>query len=199
MMQKLGLVFSPNKLLSWQQSHIQNPNPVQLSDHVFRVFFASRDASNVVRPGYFNLDLNNPLAEKNLSQNPLLDVGELGAFDDCGGMPHSILKINNQFVMYYSGWSKSVTVAVSFHIGIAVSDSLDGPFVRYSRAPVLGRNHCDPFIVGAPFVFKNAELFTMLYFSCLKWDLIQTALISIITPLKRLIRTMDFYVNPSPM
>jgi predicted GH43/DUF377 family glycosyl hydrolase len=99
-----------------------------------------------------------------------LDIGELGAFDDCGVMPHSILKIRHQYVMYYTGWSKSVTVAFSFHIGIAVSDTLNGPFVRYSRAPVIGRNHYDPFIVGAPYVLNNGSHFTMLYVSCIKWE-----------------------------
>lgn len=169
-MEKLGLVFKPDKDISWLQSHVQNPFPVQISENVFRVFFASRDANNISRPGYFDLDMRNPFAEKEFSRVPLLEVGEKGAFDDCGVMPHSIIKVNDQYLMYYTGWSKAVTVAFSFHIGIAFSDSLDGPFVRYSKAPVLGRSHYDPFIVGAPFVFRNKSFYSMFYVSCLKWE-----------------------------
>ena len=58
------------------------------------------------------LDMENPLAPKSYSKAPLFNIGELGAFDDCGVMPHSVLKIRNQYVMYYTGWSKSVTVAL---------------------------------------------------------------------------------------
>ena len=57
-MERLGLVFTPAEDLFWQKSHVQNPTPVKLSDSVFRVFFASRDANNAARAGYFDLDMN---------------------------------------------------------------------------------------------------------------------------------------------
>lgn len=168
--ERMGLIFEPDKSLAWQQSHAQNPFPVQLSEHVFRVFYASRDKDNTSRTGYFDLDMREPHAPKNYSKTPALDLGELGAFDDCGAMPHSITKIGDEYVLYYTGWSKAVVVPFTFFIGAAKSRSLDGPFVRVSRAPILGRNFFDPLLTAAPFVIPVEDFYTMFYISGTKWE-----------------------------
>jgi len=168
--EKLGLVFSPDTSLFWQQSHAQNPFPIKLSDHVFRVFYASRDKDNVSRTGFFDLDMRDIFATKNYSKEPVLDIGPLGAFDDCGAMAHSIIKIGQDYVLYYTGWSKAVSVPFTFYIGAAKSAKLEGPFIKVSQAPILGRNYFDPFLTSAPFVIPYQNYFLMYYISGLKWE-----------------------------
>ncbi len=168
--EKLGLIYAPDRSLPWQQSHVQNPFPEQLSEHVFRVFFASRDAANTSRSGYFDLDMRDPYAVKNSPAEPILDLGDLGAFDDCGAMPHSIVKMNGDYVLYYTGWSKAVATPFTFYIGAARAASLDGPFTRISKAPVLGRNYFDPFLTAAPYVVKVDNYYLMYYVTCIKWE-----------------------------
>jgi len=168
--EKLGLIFEPDKSLYWQQSHAQNPFPVPLTEHIFRVFFAARDSSNTSRTGYFDLDMRDPMAVKHYSKEPLLDVGDLGAFDDNGAMPHSILKTGEQYMLYYTGWSKGVSVPFTFYIGAASASSLDGPFTRVSKAPVLGRNYYDPFLTAAPYVVAVDNYYVMFYISGINWE-----------------------------
>jgi hypothetical protein len=60
--------------------------------------------------------MKNPFGSKDFSNKSLLDIGELGAFNDCGMLPHSILKIRDKYVMYYTGWSKLFTDTLSFYV-----------------------------------------------------------------------------------
>ncbi|MES2394526.1 MAG: hypothetical protein V4549_00900 [Bacteroidota bacterium] len=167
---KLGIIFTPDRNLSWQQSHVQNPFPVQLDEHIFRIFFASRDKDNISRSGYFDLDMQNIYAPKKYCTTPVLDIGELGAFDDCGAMPHCIIQKEDEFILYYTGWTKAVEVPFLFFIGAAKSKSLSGPFVRVSRAPIIGRNFFDPYLTCAPYVLKIEDKYIMYYISGLKWE-----------------------------
>lgn len=168
--EKLGLIFTPDRNLYWQQSHAQNPFPMQISAHLFRIFFSSRDKGNISRTGFFDLDMREPSAKKNYSRTPVLDVGELGAFDDSGAMAHSIIKVDDEYFLYYTGWTKAVTVPFLFFIGLAKSTSLDGPFIRVSKAPVLGRNYYDPFLTSAPYVTITDNAYTMFYISGIRWE-----------------------------
>ncbi|MBI4695825.1 MAG: hypothetical protein HY749_17605 [Gammaproteobacteria bacterium] len=167
--QKLGLVFSPSGH-GWMRSHAQNPFPESLGHGKYRVHFAARDAQNRARGGWFDFDIRDPGRVLAVSAEPTLELGDLGAFDDCGVMPNSIVQRDGRRFMYYTGWSKAVEVPFSFHIGLAVSDDGGLSYVRASRAPVLGRNHHDPFITGAPYVLVEGDMFKMWYISATKWE-----------------------------
>ena len=156
--------FSP-----WARTHVQNPFPEQLTDGRTRVHFASRDTRNRARGGWLILSADRADDVSEVSQRPSLDLGTLGAFDDCGVMPSSVLDVGGELWMYYTGWSKAVEVPFSFHIGLAISRDGGETFERYSRAPILGRTRHDPYIVGAPHVVARADGFKMWYVSCLEW------------------------------
>lgn len=165
---KLGLIFQPGHY-PWMVSHAHVPFHETLKGGLFRVHFSSRDQQNRARGGYFDLDIENPHQILKVSENPTLDLGPLGAFDDSGVVPNSIVEYQGKKYMYYAGWSKAVTVPFHFHIGLAISE--DGhSYQRYSNAPVLGRNYYDPYITGAPFVIKEGKIFKMWYVSATKWE-----------------------------
>ncbi len=169
MWQKIGRIFTPGRA-DWMVTHAQNPLPEPLGGWVFRVHFASRDGLNRARGGYFDVDLRRPFDTLAVSEMPTLDLGELGAFDDCGVMPSSLVDLPGERRLYYTGWSKAVEVPFSFHIGLAVSVNGGLTYRRASRAPVLGRTHHDPFITGAPYVLLEQGLFRMWYISATKWE-----------------------------
>ncbi len=168
MWKKLGLIFQPGKF-PWMHSHAQNPFPEDLGGGGYRVHFASRDAQNRARGGWFTFSPENPAVIQEVSQTPTLDLGPLGAFDDCGVMPSTIVPWQGQTFLYYTGWSKAVEVPFSFHIGLAISQGEGAPFIRASLAPVLGRNHFDPYITGAPCVLLDQGKFRMWYISGTQW------------------------------
>lgn len=166
---KLGLIFAPGGA-DWMVSHAQNPLPEALGGGRFRVHFASRDAQNRARGGYFEFDIRHPDRTLAVSPEPTLDLGELGTFDDAGVMPSSIVRHDGVTRLYYTGWARAVDVPFSFHIGMAVSDAGGLRYRRVSKAPVLGRNHHDPFITGAPCVLVETGLFRMWYISGTRWE-----------------------------
>lgn len=166
--EKLGLIFEPNPEKKWMVKHAQNPMPIKVSDDTFRVFFSSRSEQNQAHGGFFDFNMKTKQVI-NVPDDAVIKPGELGAFDDSGVMPSSINNINGKFHLYYTGWTPAVSVPFHFHIGLAISDTLDGSFERYSRAPVLDRNFHDPFIVGAPFVIEVENGYRLYYCACTKW------------------------------
>ena len=88
-------------------------------------------------------------------------------------MPSSIVEAEGHRYLYYTGWSKAVTVSFSFHIGLAIAPLADACYSRYSDAPVLGRGRHDPYITGAPYVLREGDLFRMWYISGTEWRLVE--------------------------
>jgi hypothetical protein len=167
--EKIGKIFEPGHY-PWMSTHAQNPFHEVLGEGVFRIHFASRDQQNRARGGYFEININDPHRLLNISDKPTLDLGSLGSFDDSGVMPSCIAEYQNKKYMYYTGWTKAVTVPFHFHIGLAISEDGGLNYQRYSKAPVLGRNLHDPYIAGAPFVIKEGNVFKMWYSSATKWE-----------------------------
>jgi hypothetical protein len=170
--EKIGRIFKldANQKNEWMKTHAQNPTPEKVGNDIFRIHFATRDSLNQARGGFFEVNINNPFEILQISQKPTIDLGALGAFDDCGVMPSSIVEYDQKTkLMYYTGWSKAVTVPFSFHIGLAISEGGDHAYKRYSQAPVLGRNRNDPYITGAPFVLIENNILKMWYVSCTQW------------------------------
>jgi hypothetical protein len=168
MWKKLGRIFEPGQL-AWMHSHAQNPLPERLDSERYRVHFAARDAQNRARGGWFTFSLDDPFTVLDMSREPTLDLGPLGAFDDRGVMPSALVPWGGKRYLYYTGWSKAVEVPFSFHIGLAISSGEGAPFERASLAPVLGRNHFDPYITGAPYVLEDEGRLRMWYISATQW------------------------------
>lgn len=166
--EKLGLLFAPSGR-EWMKTHAQNPLPEDLGGGQFRVHFAARDSQNRARGGYFVFDMKDPQKVLDVVDAPTIDLGPLGAFDDCGVMPSGLVNWQGKKFLYYTGWSKAVEVPFSFHIGLAISDDGGKTYRSASRAPVLGRNHYDPFITGAPYVLLESGLLRMWYISATQW------------------------------
>lgn len=165
--EKLGLIFAPQGR-GWMSTHAQNPLPEPLGNGHYRVHFSARDERNRSRGGYFVFHINRPKEILEVSESPTIDLGTLGAFDDAGCMPSSLVSWGNERLMFYTGWSKTVDVPFSFHIGLASSTN-NKNFTRVSKAPVLGRNFFDPYITGAPYVLVENGIFRMWYISCTSW------------------------------
>ena len=171
MWKKLGLIFEPPRK-GWMMSHAQNPFCEPLDDKgLYRVHFASRDEKNRSRGGTFDFDVRRPEKTLAVSEKPTLDLGELGAFDDSGVMPSTLVDFKGRRHLYYTGWQKAVDVPFLFFIGLAVSEDGGVNYRRASRAPVLGRNARDPFMTGAPWVIREGDLLRMWYISATKWEL----------------------------
>jgi predicted GH43/DUF377 family glycosyl hydrolase len=168
---KLGLIFSPDKHSEWMHSHAANPVAMPLSekDGIVRVYFSSRNENQKASIAWADVDFDHDFAVKAISIEPLLSRGTPGYFDDDGVSMSWILQHGNQYLLYYLGWNLRTCVPWLNTIGLAVADHPDGPFRKYSRAPIMDRHHLDPFTVSYPCVLQENGRFRMWYGSNLSW------------------------------
>ena len=89
----MGRVFNPLavKDRSWLKEFAQAPATLVFDDFV-RVYFSCRPERDtrdqyVSYTGYVDLNRRNLLEIRGLSENPIMDLGELGTFDEFGTYP----------------------------------------------------------------------------------------------------------------
>ena len=167
---RLGLILRPAGI-GWQRTHCQNPFAQILGERRARIHFATRDEQNRSRGAWaeFSFDQEIPTLLR-ASERPSIDLGLLGAFDDAGAMPGSIVEFEGRLLLFYTGWTLGRTVPFHFHIGMAISPDRGETFEKVSPAPVLGRNRHDPYICGAPWVIAENGALRMWYSSATSWD-----------------------------
>ncbi len=165
---KKGLIFNVKGDYEWNKSHAQVPVVDVLLDR-YRVYYATRNSEGKSNVSYIELDLENPSKILYENDKPLLSFGNLGAFDDSGMMPSSILNVGNKKYLYYIGWTTRVSVPYNNAIGLAISDDGGKSFKKISEGPIITINHVEPYFSGTSYVLKENALFRMWYLSCISW------------------------------
>jgi hypothetical protein len=99
-----------------------------------------------------------------------LELGKLGAFDDSGVMPSSIVNYNGLKYLYYTGWNLRKSVPYQNSIGIAVSRDGGLNFQRLHDGPVIGQTLTEPYFFGTATTIIESGLWKMWYASCTKWE-----------------------------
>ena len=140
---KLGLIYSPNGKPEWMQTHAMMPVIDILKNDNARIYFSARDYRGRSQGAFIEVDLNDPFRILNVSQEPVLKLGQLGAFDDSGIMPTCIVTNGGKKYLYYNGWTLGKNVPFFSFNGVAVSDdegkviphiALDGILRRRGQA-----------------------------------------------------------------
>jgi len=171
---KKEIIILPQKELSWMQSHAMLPTVVHLEEDLFRVYFSGRDTENRSLIGYANVEVKNgKINVLDYSKEPVLLTGERGCFDDNGVTPSCIIKMKDQWYMYYIGWNSGTsTTRVGLIAGLAISNDAGKTFKRNSRSALLEKTDREPFsILTAPYVIHDevSNKWEMWYVSCEGW------------------------------
>ena len=167
--ERLGLIFTPNRELSWSKSHAMLPTPAYI-DGKQLVFYSGRNGSNQSSIGFFEINFEKKPTVTFSSTKPTLVPGELGCFDDNGVSTSCVLELEDgNIAMYYIGWNPGSTTRVNLFGGLAISKDRGKSFQRWSRAPILERNKYDPLINTAPWVVKAIDGYRMYYVSGIEW------------------------------
>jgi hypothetical protein len=166
---KLGRVLTPRIDLYWNQTHMSLPTVECRGGAIVRIYFGGRDHLNRSRVGYAEIDLDDIERGGAFGERPVLDLGELGTFDDNGVMPCSIVDDGDNKLLYYVGWNPRATTRFSFFSGLARSRDAGESFTRYSRAPILERTDREPFVNASPMVIRDGKLWRMYYVSGEGW------------------------------
>lgn len=164
MWEKTGRILDPKR---YGQTHAQMPIPLLL-DGRLRVYYSTRDGEGCSYGVYADFHPDS-LELLEAHTDPIIAKGEVGAFDDCGAMPSSILRDGDGYKLYYVGWNKCPVVRYRLAIGVASSLDLDAPFVKVLKGPIMDRSVNDPYWVGSPYVVKTGSEYAMWYISCTGW------------------------------
>lgn len=168
MWHKHGLIFAPENQADWFVSHAALPTVQRLDDGLFRIYFAGRDADNRAQIGFFDCDFANGYTIKQVSSEPVIRFGSLGAYHDRGVTTAWVVAHDGKQYQYFTGWSLGVTVPFYFNIGLAIAE--DGSYRASSEAPIMGRHPVDPFLCASPCVLIENGLWRMWYVSGVRWS-----------------------------
>jgi hypothetical protein len=168
---RCGLIYSPGAQADreWAVSHAQCPTPDRVSEAVLRIYFGTRDAANRTRPSFIDVDPNRPEHIEYVHDQPVLELGELGCFDDAGVLPFCLVNLDNVKLLYYAGCNTSTTVPYRMSIGVAVSEDGGYTFRRLRQGPILDRTLDEPHFCSTPFVIRTGSEWSMWYLSCIGW------------------------------
>lgn len=171
---KLGKIFSPEEhsLSNGCKSFAQAPQTL-VFDNFIRVYFSTRrrDESNGKYLSFISyVDFSKSFNQIiKVSNHTIIELGNLGCYDEHGIFPLNILRDDNQILGYIGGWNRRVSVSVDGAIGIAISRDNGETFVRIADGPILSSSYHEPFLIADPFVLKSKNIFHMWYIFGNKW------------------------------
>lgn len=159
----MGLIYLPDGSLPWARSHAMLPTPLDLGDGRLRIYVASLDDDGVGRIGYVDVDISDPSRVLAVAAEPVLDVGQPGAFDDNGVNPCSVVRWGDEVRLYYIGYQLAVQVRYLLFSGLAISHDGGTTFERHSQAPILDRSDGELLLRSAPHVRAGGPPWQMWY------------------------------------
>jgi hypothetical protein len=168
---KLGLLIEPPRDIGgWATSHAALPHAEPAENGAVAVYFSTRDDLNRASIARAEVGLSahvpDPLHQ---DARPVLSPGSLGAFDDAGVTSSCLVDWRGHRHLYYSGWSRGSSVPFYFYIGCAISVDGGATFSRVSEAPILERNHVDPYLTASPSILIESGTWRMWYVTGTGW------------------------------
>ena len=135
---KKGLIFKTQNFNDWRDNSALQPTPLMFDDRV-RFYVGFRDKNGTSRVGYIDLDINNLEKVLKVSEKPVLDIGEDGAFDEFGVVPSAIIRHDNKIYMYYAGYQLGKKVRFLVLSGLAISEDNGETFTKHTSVPIFER------------------------------------------------------------
>lgn len=169
---KKGLIYKPAGQHWWNRTHASVPTVDSTDQKIWRIYFGTRDEMNRNRISYINVEAGNPTNVLYEHNAPVLDLGTLGTFDDCGVMPSWILDHNGKKYLYYIGWTVRSTIPYHNSIGLAISEDNGRTFERFSEGPIFGETYVEPFFTGTSCILVEGGVWKNWYLSCTGWTMV---------------------------
>lgn len=172
---KKGLLYAPDTTFDWSKKYALYPTPYLLDEDTIRVFFCTLDNDFFGRIAYVDVDSRNPSIVKQIPENYVFDLGEMGRFDDCGVTPSCVMDIDGKTYMYYSGFCRSFKLPYYIFSGLALVNK-DGSMTRVKEVPILDRTEGEYFDKAGQVVVYDNGVYKCWYVSGLRWETINSSI-----------------------
>lgn len=166
---KKGLIVPAPPPLTWAVTHAALPVVEPIGTETIRVYFSTRDEVGRSSIARCEADLNGQATT--FDPSPVLEPGPLGAFDDAGVSSSCLVQQDSERYLYYTGWTRGVSVPFYLFVGLAVSTDGGRTFEKVSSAPILERSAVDPYLTASPWVLVEGGLWRMWYVSGTDWTI----------------------------
>ncbi len=160
---KQGLIYGPNGDLSWATNSALQPTPIVFDENTIRVYVGMRDEEGRSRVGFVDVESDNPSEVRRVSQNPALDLGMPGTFDENGVVPCVVLKRDGKIWLYYAGYQLGQNVKFVAYTGLAISDDNGETFNRYQQHPICDRRDGELFFRAIHSVMFDNDVWRIWY------------------------------------
>jgi len=166
---KLGAILVPDPARYWMATHTGPSFAVPRTDAaLWDVYVTGRDVRNRSRIGVVTVDPAHAPSPVAIGDEPVFDLGILGAFDENGVSYPWIVESRGVEHMYYVGWMPTVLTPFQNHIGLAVRPA-GGTWQRASRAPILERTDAEFLSLGSSSVLIENGRWRMWYTCFQRW------------------------------
>lgn len=172
---KIGKVFCPQEVEGrpWLKEFAQAPATLIMRD-VVRVYFSCRPPADsngqyVSYSAWVDLDRADLTKIRSVAEQPILKLGEYGAFDEFGTYPVSVISCGDELRCYYAGWTRCESVPFNVAIGVATSRDGGNTFEKLGAGPVLGYSPDEPFVLSGPKVRRFNGKWQLFYIAGSKW------------------------------
>lgn len=156
--------------MPWAKTHAMIPTPVRFNAQVIRVYVTFCDAKGIGRPGFVDVAAANPTQVLAVSQQPLLEMGKPGTFDENGVLTCGVTDLGNgRFYMYYVGFELGTQIRYRLLTGLAISEDGGATFKRYAPTPVLERTATELYFRGGPYCLYGPQRFRLWYVAGSEW------------------------------
>jgi predicted GH43/DUF377 family glycosyl hydrolase len=176
---KKGLIFNPAEITNrpWLLEFAQAPCTLIFDDFV-RIYFSCRppaDANGqyVSYSAYADFNRKDITQLLRVSESPILPLGGLGAFDEFGTYPVSVIRHRDEIRAYYAGWTRCESVPFNVAIGYGVSYNDGVSFGKAGPGPILSYSLDEPFILSGPKIRWFQNRWYLFYIAGTKWILDQ--------------------------
>lgn len=176
--EKLGRIFNPQEIsgIDWLKEFAQAPSVLIFDRHV-RVYFSCRPGPDsngqyVSYSAYVDLNRDNLFEITGISSRPILELGELGTFDEFGTYPVSVARNVNEVLAYYGGWTRCESVPFNVAIGVATSRDGGATFAKLGSGPVLSYSPDEPFVLSGPKIRRFNGTWYLWYIAGRKWKVV---------------------------
>lgn len=177
--EKLGKIFTPQLIKNrpWLKNFAQAPATLVFDNYV-RVFFSCRplpdkSGSYVSYSAWLDLDRHDLTKVLRVADEPILELGGLGTFDEFGTYPVSVIRRDSGDIFaYYAGWTRCESVPFNVAIGAAISKDGGTTFKKLGVGPIISYSLDEPYVMSGPKIRRFNDQWQLFYIAGRNWKLV---------------------------